>query len=157
MRKNSFKYGIGRPGKTGSCMRTDRAALCWPWIRGIRQPAEERISPDMKFKASMILVAVTVLFSPAALAAAGWTDYAKMAELVPTARHYYVFRLPVEKNPSGCQDKNWFYQNYDAIGADQMFDTLLEGIKAGLRLRVYVTGVCNLDGYSEISSVGIIP
>lgn len=106
---------------------------------------------------SIVLLAVAALFAPVAHSGAGWTDYAKIAELVPTARHYYVFRLPVENNPSGCREDAWFYQNYDALGSERMFDALLEGIKSGLRLRVYVTGVCNLDGYAEISSVGIIP
>jgi len=38
-----------------------------------------------------------------------------------------------------------------------MFDILLEGIKSGLRMRVYVTGVCNLSGYSEFSAISVIP
>jgi hypothetical protein len=38
-----------------------------------------------------------------------------------------------------------------------MFDILLEGIKSGIRMRVYVTGVCNLNGYSEFSAVSVIP
>ena len=33
----------------------------------------------------------------------------------------------------------------------------LEALTSEVRLRVYVTGVCNLDGYAEISSLGIIP
>ena len=113
--------------------------------------------PSINVKASVILVTVAAFLSTAAHAGAGWTEYGKMAELIPTARHYYVFRLPVDKNPSGCREETWFYQNYDALGSDLMFDTLLAGIQSGLRLRVYVTGVCNFDGYSEISSVSIIP
>lgn len=93
----------------------------------------------------------------AAYAAAGWTDYAGVAELVATDKHYYRFRLTLKGNPSGCRDHSWFFQNYGTPGADKIFDTLLEAIKADLRVRVYVTGICNLDGHAEISSAGIVP
>lgn len=111
----------------------------------------------MKRKSTIIIGIVTMLFSHLAHCEAGWTDYVTVAELVPTSLHYYKFKLPVKKNPSGCKQMNWFYQNYSSHGSDKMFDSLLEGIKARLRLRVYVTGICNLDGYSEISSIAIIP
>ena len=90
-----------------------------------------------------------------AMASAGWTDYVRVAELVPTAKHYYELRLPVGNNPSGCREENWFYQNYDAPGADQMFEALLESLSSDIRLRVYVTGVCNLNGYAEFSAVSV--
>jgi hypothetical protein len=90
-----------------------------------------------------------------AAAGAGWTDYVEVAELVPTAKHYYELRLPVGKNPSGCREKNWFYQNYDSPGSDQMFKVLLESLSTDIRLRVYVTGVCNLNGYAEFSAVSV--
>ncbi len=99
----------------------------------------------------------SLLFSQLIQAEAGWTDYVNVAELVPTGRHYYEVRLPVKKNPSGCRSETWFYQNYNSLGADKMFDVLLEGIKSSFRLRVYVTGVCNINGYSEISSVAVVP
>jgi hypothetical protein len=35
-----------------------------------------------------------------------------------------------------------------------MFDLFVESLKSKLRLRVYVTGLCNLNGYAEISAVG---
>lgn len=111
----------------------------------------------MKRKTSIIIGVVTILFSHLAHSGAGWTDYVTVAELIPTSRHYYKFKLPVKKNPSGCKEENWFYQNYNSLGSDKMFNALLEGIKSRLRLRVYVTGICNLDGHSEISSIGIIP
>jgi len=47
--------------------------------------------------------------------------------------------------------------NYQARGADEMFDLFVDGIKSSLRLRVYVTGICNLNGYSEISAVSASP
>jgi len=111
----------------------------------------------MKSGVWLIVILHALLFSQVAHARAGWTDYVNIAELVPTARHYYEFRLPVKVNPSGCKDDTWFYQNYGSLGSEKMFDILLEGIKSGIRLRVYVTGVCNLSGYSEISSISIIP
>ena len=106
---------------------------------------------------SLIITVMVLIFSPVVHAEAGWTDFVTVAELVPTARHYYEVKLPVKENPGGCKNKIWFYQNYGTPGSDKMFDTLLEGIKSGIRLRFYVTGVCNINGYSEISSISIIP
>jgi len=90
-------------------------------------------------------------------AGTGWTDYATVTELVATSQHYYHFTLAVKENPSGCKDKTGFYQDYSAKGSDKMFSTLLEAVKPGLRVRVYVTGSCNLEGFSEISSVSLSP
>lgn len=100
------------------------------------------------------LIAAGVLPS-VALAASGWTDYVRVAELVPTSKHYYELRLQVSDNPSGCREKQWFYQNYDSPGAEQMFEVLLESLTSDIRLRVYVTGVCNINGYSEFSSISV--
>ena len=105
-----------------------------------------------------LIVTLSLLAFPAfAPAAAGWTDYVKVAELIPTSRHYYEVQLQVQKNPSGCSNKVWFYQNYVTVGSDKMFDTLLRGLQSGDKVRVYVTGKCNIFGYSEFVSVGIIP
>ncbi len=111
----------------------------------------------MRTKFIFPMLAVTVLHSPWVQANPGWTEYVTVAELSPTARHYYEVRLPVQKNPSGCKDKTWFYQDYVVPGSDKMFNTLLEAVKSGIRVRVYVTGSCNLDGYSEIAAVSVIP
>jgi len=110
----------------------------------------------MKTQAAIISAFHALLFSHFAQASAGWTDYVNVAELVPTGRHYYEVRLPVRKNPSGCRDETWFYRDYSSSGSDKMFDLLFEGVKSGIKVRVYVTGICNLDGYSEISAVSII-
>lgn len=90
-------------------------------------------------------------------AEAGWTDYGHITELVPTARHYYEVRLEIEKNPGRCRKKTWFYQDYGLTAADKMFATLLEGLQNGKKVRVYVTGKCNINGYAEFTAVGIIP
>lgn len=104
------------------------------------------------------LVGVIALFVVrASFGESGWTDFVSVAELVPTSRHYYEVRLPVMSNPSECKARTWFYQDYDSNGADMMYKTLLEGVKSEIRVRVYVTGRCNINGYAEISSVSIIP
>ena len=92
-----------------------------------------------------------------AKAEAGWTDYTRIAELVPTSRQYYEVKLSAKNNPSGCTNNTWFYQDYALKGSDKMFETLLEGLKSGNQVRVYVTGKCNVNGYSEFNAVGIIP
>ena len=111
----------------------------------------------MKGKVLTIIASGALLYSHIAQSGAGWTDYSTVAELNPTNRHYYQFKLPVKDNPSGCKNEDWFYQDYSSRASDKMFNLLLEGVKAKLRLRVYVTGACNIDGYSEISSVSIVP
>ncbi len=111
---------------------------------------------NLKTQAAIILAIYTLLFAHFARASAGWTDYVSVAELVPTGRHYYEVRLPVKKNPSGCDDETWFYRDYSSRGSDKMFDVLFEGIISGVKVRVYVTGICNLEGYSEISAVSVI-
>ena len=89
-------------------------------------------------------------------ATSGWTDFTTVAELVPSTLHYYEARIPVKENPSGCKEKTWFYQDYAAPGSDKIFQVLLESIKSGKQVRIFVSGRCNLNGYSEISSVSII-
>ena len=109
-------------------------------------------------KTGQTTIASTVLLAApaAALAGSGWTDYAAVAELVATNRHSYEFRLPAAEYPSGCRNVQWYYQDYASRGADEMFALLLEALKSRLNVRVYVTGACNLQGYSEISSVGVL-
>jgi hypothetical protein len=99
----------------------------------------------------------TLMLSSTAWAVAGWTDEITVVELIPTGKHYFELRLAGKNNPSGCREKDWFYINYETRGADKMFDLFVDSIKTELRVRVYVTGVCNLSGYSEISSVSVSP
>jgi len=109
----------------------------------------------MKSALSIIAGCLAISASATVDAASGWTDYAQVTEITPTNRHYYTVRLSVKDSPSGCKDETGFFQDYGDRGAEQMFFTLLEALKSRLKGRVYVTGRCNLEGYSEISSVGI--
>ena len=103
------------------------------------------------------LAGLCLFESVTAFAGAGWTGFAPVAELTPTTHHRYLARIKVSDNPSGCRDEQFFYQDYAAPGSGHMFRTLLAAVESGKNVRVYVTGKCDLDGYSEISSVSIVP
>jgi hypothetical protein len=111
----------------------------------------------MKLWISLVTGIYAALLSPLAHADAGWTDYVTVTELVPTSRHYYEVELKGSKNPSGCREKNRYYLNYDSPGADKIFDLFVDSLQSRLQLRVYVSGVCNISGYAEISSVSASP
>lgn len=99
-----------------------------------------------------------LLFLPVpVIGGSGWTDYVPVLELTATSQYRYLVRLKVSENPSGCKNKETFYQDYEVPGSVHMFNTLLEAIASEKFARVYVTGKCGLDGYSEISSVSIMP
>jgi hypothetical protein len=101
---------------------------------------------------------VALLFIPmVAFAVSGWTDHAPVVELTPTIHGRFLVKLKVSKNPSGCKNKETFYQDYNVPGSEQMFYALLEAVASEKMVRVYVTGKCVMNGYSEISSVSIVP
>ena len=95
--------------------------------------------------------------APGAQAEAGWTDYAPVTELTPTIHQRYEVTIAVQQNPSGCREKQVFFQDYSAKGSEQMYLALLESVSSGKRVRVFVTGECGVNGYARISAVGIRP
>jgi hypothetical protein len=95
--------------------------------------------------------------APEAVAEAGWTDYALVTELTPTIHQRYEVTIAVAQNPSGCREKQVFFQDYSARGSEQMYLALLASVSSGKRVRVFVTGVCGVSGSSQISSVAIRP
>lgn len=112
----------------------------------------------MKRKLRWLTCLGALLSTPmSAFAAAGWTDYVPVAELMPTSSGRFLVKLNISKNPSGCKNDNMFYQDYSVSGSEQMFRVILEAVASGKMIRVYVTGKCEINGYSEISSVGIVP
>jgi hypothetical protein len=99
-----------------------------------------------------------LLLAPSAIyAAEGWTSYGQVSELTATNQLGYLVTLKNADNPSDCRNKKVFYQNYSSFGSEQMFLLLLEAVRNGKKVRLYVTGNCELNGYSEISSVSLVP
>lgn len=88
---------------------------------------------------------------------AGWTSYGQVLELHPTTAGRFLVRLDLSSNPSGCRNESWFYRDYTGAGVELMFHALLGALTSSKPARVYVTGRCDLNGYSEISSASIIP
>ncbi len=112
----------------------------------------------MKIKLRFATYLVALLSVPMfAYAVAGWTDAVPVAELTPTIHGRFLVKLKVSENPSGCKNKEIFYRDYNIPGAAQMYDAFLKAVETGKKVRVYVTGACDLNGYSEISSVTILP
>lgn len=106
----------------------------------------------------LLAAVLTAAIHPSpAPAEAGWTGYAQVTELRPTNLMRYIVQLDVEDNPSGCREKQLFYQDYTAPGSDKMYRLLLDALLYNRRVRVHVTGRCHLKGYAEISAAGIVP
>lgn len=104
-------------------------------------------------KLNPVKIVLLFLISPSLLADAGWSTAGFVAEVNPTARHYYQFRLADVETPSDCKQANGFYQDYKGRGAEQMYAALLEAISNNLKVKVFVTGGCNLKGFAEVSSI----
>lgn len=105
-----------------------------------------------------VLVLFFLMSSPAVvIAGAGWTDDGAVAELTVTDYKQFLVKLDVAKNPSGCKNSNTFYIDYNAFGAKMMFGLLRDAALYEKRVRVFVTGGCEINGYSEISRVSLLP
>lgn len=104
-----------------------------------------------------LLLMLLMMFSSAVLATSGWTSYGHIIELVPTIHFRFKVNIDVKGNSSACKEKQWFYQDYNASGAREMYLALLEAVSSNKPVRVYVTGRCDVKEYSEISELGIRP
>lgn len=101
------------------------------------------------------LLILLLLMSFSCLASSGWTTYGKVIELVPTIHHRFKVNIDIKGNKSNCKEEQWFYQDYDISGAREMYLALLEAVSSNKLVRVYVTGRCNINEFSEISELGI--
>jgi hypothetical protein len=105
----------------------------------------------------LIAFTLATLLPVQARAGAGWTDHVEVIELIPTGQFYYEIHLLGGDHSSGCREKDWYYLIYDTPGAYKMFDLFVDSMQSKLRLKVYVNGLCNLKGYSEVSAVSASP
>ena len=103
------------------------------------------------------LLAACALVGSQAWAGAGWTGFGAVLALNPTTKGRFEVKVDLEENPSGCREKQWFYRDYTGTGSDHMFRAFLGAVTAGKRVRVYVTGRCDIEGYSEITEVTLVP
>ncbi|MGD2082464.1 MAG: hypothetical protein PVF91_05835 [Chromatiales bacterium] len=87
---------------------------------------------------------------------AGWTGYGYVEELRADQFGRFEVRLDVDDNPTDCRNGRWFYRGA-ITGSELMYRALLEAVSARKRVRVYVTGLCDIKDYSEISSAAIAP
>ena len=87
---------------------------------------------------------------------AGWTGYGYVDELRVDQFGRIEARLDLDGNPTDCRNSEWFYRGA-ITGSELMYHALLEAVSTRRRVRVYVTGVCDIRDYSEISSVAVAP
>lgn len=106
------------------------------------------------YKASFV---VLLLVPVVCFAGSGWTDYASVAELKESSHGRFIVKLKVSKNPSDCKNRETFYRAYRMPGAQYMYVKLQKAVETSKKIRVHVTGRCELNGYSEISAVKIMP
>ena len=88
---------------------------------------------------------------------AGWTQPASIMGLEANQQGRFTLRLNLNKSASGCRSVDGFYADYGRDGSELMYQTGREALSNQRRVQVYVTGGCDLDGYSAISSVRILP
>ncbi len=105
----------------------------------------------------LLLLGLSQIQAAAWAGGAGWTSYGQVVELNPTTAGRFLVQLNIASNPSGCRNEVWFYRDYTGNGVELMFHALLGAITSDKSARVYVTGRCDLNGYSEISSASIAP
>jgi len=106
--------------------------------------------------AALVLTA-GVVASAAASADSGWTAPGRIVGLTVETPARFELGLDVESNPSRCRDAQHFYRGTLDAASSRMFDLLLAAYRDGRPVRVYVTGVCDINGFAEISKVGVAP
>ena len=113
----------------------------------------------MKRITTAMLFMTTILFlnTSASAADSGWSNYTSISEITASNRDYYTIQLSSPTGTKNCKNKDTVYLEYDAKGSQAMFQILLNALISKNEVRVYLTGRCELHGYSEISSASIRP
>ena len=87
----------------------------------------------------------------------GWTEATSVVTLQPTTQGRFLVRLDTDEKVSGCRERSWFFRDYSGPGAELMFTLLLEAAVESKKVQLFLTGRCDLDGYSEFSEARIFP
>lgn len=88
---------------------------------------------------------------------AGWLEPAAIKSLEASQQGRFILHLNLSKSAGGCRSADGFYADYGHDGSELMYATALEALHNQLKVQVYVTGGCDLNGYSAISAVRILP
>ncbi|GAA5214267.1 hypothetical protein ACFSJ3_04400 [Corallincola platygyrae] len=99
---------------------------------------------------TLIVVAV---WSGNVAAEAGWLPAAQIKSLTVSHHGRYMVELDSSKTLKGCSQPNMYFIDFDALGAEQSYQMLLEASIAKRPVQLYITGRCALKGISEVSSV----
>jgi len=90
-----------------------------------------------------------------ARAQSGWTAKGNLTHMQATTSGKMIVNGEFKENPSDCKNSKAFYIDYDIDGANHIFQLLLKAIASDKPVKLYVTGKCELNGQSEISSASI--
>lgn len=112
---------------------------------------------DRSLAACTALALTAGVVPGAAIADSGWTMPGRVLELTVETPARFELRLDVESNPSRCRQAQQFYRGTLDAASSRMFDLLLAAYRDGRAVRVYVTGSCDINGFAEISKVGVSP
>jgi len=94
--------------------------------------------------------------SETARANPGWTDSNYLKEVEVTTAGKIIVKGDMKNNPSGCKDGESYYIDSSRKDSEKIYQLLLDSVTSGNPVKLYVTGVCELSGMSEISSVKIL-
>lgn len=107
-------------------------------------------------KASLWGLLLLCALSNSALSDAGWTAKGEILALSATSFSKIVIRGNFPENISGCRDKERFYFDFGRPGTRFIYDLLLTAVASDKRIKLRVTGNCELKGMSEISEASIL-
>jgi len=114
---------------------------------------------------SSLAALLPLVFSNAAIAAAGWTDFGTISSVEQDPANYgsvtnEVFVVVnVSSNPSGCSNGIGFFMSLDGpTQADvdrkkRLFSMLLLARSTSSPVRLFLTGVCHTVGYAELDGL----
>lgn len=97
-----------------------------------------------------------LLLSNPVHAAAGWTSATQVLEITATTAGKFIIHAAPKRNPTDCKDREKFFLDYGLPGADKIYKLLLDATVAGLPVKLYITGRCELFDMSELSKASII-